>query len=163
MLAVSGGMRLDPYSSLLTTCFALVAFVHGAHLFQLNLAVTLFASFTIGAAGLLAHWMTDIVRRQMRNGSGRALMERFLPKSVVVRAFETPLELLQRPRLCQVTVMVTDLRGFTHFSETRQPVEVLHFLNQFQGFLAGLVQEHGAGWISLWGMGCWQFLGHRNP
>jgi class 3 adenylate cyclase len=74
-------------------------------------------------------------------------MERFLPKTVVEAAFETPLELLQQPRLCQVTVMVTDLRGFTQFAENLAPVDVLHFLNRLQGLQSAIVEAHG-GWVN---------------
>jgi class 3 adenylate cyclase len=147
LLAVSGGMRLRRRSVAITTAAALINFSYGAVLFGLDVAVTLFAAFTILGIGLVARWMSNIVRRQIQNEAGRALMERFLPKTVVEAAFETPLELLQQPRLCQVTVMVTDLRGFTQFAENLAPVDVLHFLNRLQGLQSAIVEAHG-GWVN---------------
>jgi hypothetical protein len=158
LLAVSGGMRLRRRSVALTTAVALANFSYAAVLFGLDVAITLFAAFTIFGTGFIARWMADIVRRQIQNEAGRVMMERFLPKPVVEAAFETPLELLQQPRLCQVTVMVTDLRNFTHFAENLAPVEVLKFLNHLQGFQSTIVEAHG-GWVNKFmGMACWRFL-----
>jgi len=147
LLAVSGGMRLRRRSVTLTTALALVNFGYAAVLFGLDVAITLFAAFTIFGTGFVARWMADIVRRQIQNEAGRRLMERFLPKPVVETAFETPLQLLNQPRLCTVTVMVTDLRNFTHFAENLAPVEVLKFLNRLQGFQATIVETQG-GWVN---------------
>jgi class 3 adenylate cyclase len=147
LLAVSGGMRLRKQSVTLTTALALANFSYGATLFGLDLAITLFAAFTIFGTGFVARWMADIVRRQIQNEAGRRLMERFLPKPVVEAAFETPLQLLNQPRLCNLTVMVTDLRNFTHFAENLSPVEVLKYLNRLQGFQAAIVEAQG-GWVN---------------
>jgi class 3 adenylate cyclase len=163
LLAVSGGMRLRQRSVALTTTVALVNFGYASVLFGLDVAITLFAAFTIFGTGFVARWMADIVRRQIRNEAGRVMIERFLPKPVVEAVFETPMELLQQPRLCQVTIMVTDLRGFTHFAENLSPVEVLKFLNTIQGFQAKLVEAHG-GWVNKFmGDGMLAVFGAPDP
>jgi class 3 adenylate cyclase len=163
LLAVSGGMRLRRRSVTLTTAVALVNFSYAAVLFGLDVAITLFAAFTIFGTGFIARWMADIVRRQIQNEAGRIIMERFLPKPVVEAAFETPLELLKQPRLCQVTIMVTDLRNFTHFAENLAPVEVLKFLNHLQGFQSAIVEAHG-GWVNKFmGDGMLAVFGAPDP
>lgn len=163
LLAVSGGMRLRRRSVTLTTAVALVNFGYGAALFGLDVAIALFAAFTIFGTGFVARWMADIVRRQIQNEAGRVVIERFLPKPVVAAAFETPLELLQQPCLCVVTVMVTDLRGFTHFAENLSPVEVLKFLNTLQGFQSEIVEAHG-GWVNKFmGDGMLAVFGAPDP
>jgi class 3 adenylate cyclase len=53
---------------------------------------------------------------------------------------------LAEPRNFDVTVMVTDLRGFTSYSEKLAPHEVFDFLNDFQGLLSTIVESHG-GWV----------------
>jgi class 3 adenylate cyclase len=88
----------------------------------------------------------SIVRRQGKNEAGRLLMQQFLPESVVEAAFESPIHLLEKPRKYEVTVMVTDLRGFTHYSEKLEPLAVLEVLNQVQSFLSSTVEQHG-GWV----------------
>ncbi len=146
LLAVMGGMRLNRRSSVITTVLALANFAYAAVLFKLTPAIGLFTGFTILGTGCWGMWMASIVRRQVKNETGRVLMERFLPKTVVEAAFESPLTLLQSPRMCEVTIVVTDLRNFTHFSEKLEPQAVLDFLNQYQGLLASIIEHHG-GWV----------------
>jgi len=146
LLAVSGGMRLTRQASMLTTALALANFAYAAVLFGLDVAIALFAAFTIFGTGFVGMWMGIIVRRQVKNESGRVLMERFLPKPVVEAAFEAPLQLLQNPQRCDVTIVVADLRGFTQFAENLDPQAVLDFLNRYQDCLTRVVEQHG-GWV----------------
>lgn len=146
LLAVSGGMRFTQQSTLLTTLLSLANFAYAAWLFEMNLALALFTGFTILGTGLVGLWMGNILRRHIKNELGRAVMERFLPRAVVETAFETPLQLLQQPQRCEVTVLMTDLRGFTHFSETLDPQAVMDVLSRYQDVLGRLVDRHG-GWV----------------
>lgn len=146
LLAVSGGIRIRKQASLLTTALALGNFAYAAALFRLNMAIGLFALFTILGTGLLGMVTAGIVRRQSKNEAGRFLMNQFLPESVVEAAFERPLALLEEPTRSEVTIMVADLRGFTQHSEKLDPLEVLNFLSQLQGFLARTVEHYG-GWV----------------
>ena len=145
-LAVSGGIRVKSRSSILSTSLALGNFVYAAILFQLDVAVSLFALFTILGTGFLGMLTASIVRRQGKNEAGRLLMQQFLPESVVETAFESPNRLLEEAQECDVTIMVTDLRGFTRYSESMSPLEVLNALNTIQSFLAEIVEQHG-GWV----------------
>jgi adenylate cyclase len=145
LLAVSGGMRLQKRASLLTSALAVINFLYAAALFQLDLGIALFAAITILGTGLLGVWMAAIVRRQVKSEVGRQVIARFLPKQVVEAAFEAPLQLLQ-PQTYSVTILVSDLRGFTQYAEKLEPVAVLAFLNQIQELQAQLVSLHG-GWV----------------
>lgn len=146
LLAVSGGMRFTRQATGLTTVLSLANFAYAAWRFEMNLALALFTSFTILGTGAIGLWMGNILRRHVKNELGRMVMERFLPRSVVETAFETPLQLLQRPQRCDVTVLMTDLRGFTHFSETLDPQAVMDVLSRYQDVLVKLVERHG-GWV----------------
>lgn len=146
LLAVSGGIRIRRRASAATTGLALSNFAYAAVLFQINLAISLFVLFTILGTGLMGLLTSGIVRRQSKNEAGRRLMQQFLPANVVDAAFDTPMALLATPQSYDVTVMVTDLRGFTQYSENLEPAAVLTFLNQLQGLLSRIVVEHG-GWV----------------
>jgi len=146
LLAVSGGMRIRRRASILTTLLALANFSYAAILFRLDTTISLFALFTILGTGLLGMLTAGIVRRQGKNAAGRLLMQQFLPESVVEAAFESPNRLLEEPRECEVTIMMTDLRGFTQYAEKLKPVEVLSFLNNLQGNLSSIVEQQG-GWV----------------
>ncbi|MFQ4135229.1 adenylate/guanylate cyclase domain-containing protein [Nodosilinea sp. PGN35] len=163
LVAVSGGLRLSRRSALLTSLLALVNFGYAAVLFQLNLALALFAGITVLGTGYLGMRMAVIVRRHVKNESGRVLMAQFLPKTIVEAAFETPLELLQQSQKRDVTVVVTDLREFTHFAEALEPQAVLDFLNRYQGLLATIVERHG-GWVDKFmGDGMLAVFGASDP
>jgi class 3 adenylate cyclase len=146
LLAVSGGIRIRRRASALTTALALGNFAYAAVLFQLDIAVSLFALFTILGTGLMGMLTARIVRRQGKNEAGRLLMRQFLPERIVEAAFESPIHLLEEPRQYEVTIMVTDLRGFTRYSEKLEPLAVLNFLNQLQGVLSTIVEQQG-GWV----------------
>ena len=146
LIAISGGIRLNRRAAWLTTLLSLANFTYAAYLFQVDIAIALFATITIFGTGFLGMWMGGIVRRHIKNESGRVLIERFLPRTVVETAFESPLNLLQQPKKCDVTVVVADLRSFTQYSEHLDPQAVLDFLNRYQGLLATIVEQHG-GWV----------------
>ncbi|MGB5975437.1 MAG: adenylate/guanylate cyclase domain-containing protein [Nodosilinea sp.] len=163
LVAVSGGLRLSRRAALLTSFLALANFGYAAVLFELDLALALFASITVLGTGFLGMRMAVIVRRHVKNESGRVLMAQFLPKTIVEAAFESPLDLLQQPQKCSVTVVVTDLRGFTHFAESLEPQAALAFLNRYQGTLATIVERHG-GWVDKFmGDGMLAVFGALDP
>jgi class 3 adenylate cyclase len=163
LVAVSGGLRLSRRAALLTSVLALVNFGYAAVLFELNVALALFAGVTVFGTGYLGMRMAAIVRRQVKNESGRVLMAQFLPEMVVEAAFESPLDLLQQPQKYDVTVVVTDLREFTHFAESLEPQAALDFLNRYQGTLAAIVKRHG-GWVDKFmGDGMLAVFGAPDP
>ncbi|WP_035986666.1 adenylate/guanylate cyclase domain-containing protein [Leptolyngbya sp. KIOST-1] len=163
LVAISGGLRLSRRAALLTSLLALVNFAYGAVLFQLNPALALFAGITVLGTGFLGMRMAVIVRRHVKNESGRVLMAQFLPKTVVEAAFESPLDLLQQPQKCQVTIVVTDLRQFTHFAESLEPQAALDFLDRYQGVLATIVERQG-GWVDKFmGDGMLAVFGAPDP
>ncbi|MEO1590305.1 MAG: adenylate/guanylate cyclase domain-containing protein [Cyanobacteria bacterium J06632_22] len=159
LLALTGAIRFRRGASATTTVLALADFGYAAALFGLNPAIAVFAGTTITAIGALGMLISGLVRRQVKNEAGRALMTRFLPEQLVDAAFDTPLALLQQPRSCEVTVLFCDLRGFTQYSEKLSPAEVLGFLSQFQGYLSSTVEQHGGTVISFMGDGMMAVFG----
>ena len=68
-------------------------------------------------------------RRQVRDVFGR-----FVPPAVVRDLIDTDLKGdLLRATNCEVTILFSDLRGFTTFSEQRDPREVVGILNEYLG------------------------------
>ncbi|MBE9042188.1 adenylate/guanylate cyclase domain-containing protein [Oscillatoriales cyanobacterium LEGE 11467] len=146
LMAITGAIRISRQASVITTILGCANFVYAIWLFQLDNAVSVFALFTILGTGLLGMLNSSIVRRQGKNEAGRLLMEQFLPANVVEAAFESPMQLLEEPRIFDVTIMVSDLRSFTKYSEKLEPGEVFEFLNELQGLLSSIVERHG-GWV----------------
>jgi len=96
----------------------------------------------LGLAGLLA-WLTVMTQRLAKARRTRGMLSRFLPQSVVEAAHDDPLALLTQARNADVTVLFTDIRGFTAWSEKRSPENVMKMLNEVQGGLAAEVSRQG--------------------
>jgi len=58
------------------------------------------------------------------------------------RAFEQG-RLTQEAQLVVATVLFVDIRGFTGFAESRDPAEVMDFLNEYLHGFVSIVQHHG--------------------
>jgi adenylate cyclase len=123
----------------------------------------LYAACALVSLGLLNVWLTDLVRRSMEGARGRVLLARFLPPSLVSRAFEAPADLLTEPREVEATVLITDLRGFTTLAERRSPNEVLALLNRVHGALAERVEAHGGTVDKFLGDGMLAVFGAPDP
>lgn len=163
VFAVSGGLRLTKFSAAFTTILALALWGTFGFWANIDRRTLLFSGVSLSAAGVLAVWMTTVVRRQVESEVGRAMLERFLPRRVVVDAHENPLALVTAPRSLDVTIVVTDLRGFTAMAETMTPAQVLEFLNRVQGTLAAVVREHEGTVDKFMGDGMLAVFGAPDP
>lgn len=163
LFAVSGGLRLTKNSAALTTVLAILVWMGFGLWAGIPRRTLLFSGVSLAAAGVLAVWMTTVVRLQVESEVGRAMLERFLPRRVVVDAHENPLGLVTEPRSLDVTVVVTDLRGFTAMAETMTPAQVLEFLNKVQGTLAAVVREHQGTVDKFMGDGMLAVFGAPDP
>jgi adenylate cyclase len=80
---------------------------------------------------------------QIRNEAvTRAELSRFLSRAVAEAVIRGETEDLRQSRLAEVTVLFADIRGFTTFSESESPQEVVAMLNEFFTLAAGVVFRH---------------------
>lgn len=163
LLVMTGGVRLSRLPVAITTVGALAIDTGltllygewGPHVLQSGVIIL--------GAGLLGLWTTDIVRRAMQREVGQAILARFLPNQVVAAAYEDPLNLIQDARALDVTVVMTDLRGFTRMAEELDPAKVLAVLNHIQGKLAEIVRQHGGTVDKFMGDGMLAVFGAPEP
>ena len=90
----------------------------------------------------------------------RDLFGRFVPEQVVDEVLARTsdgLHLGGELRVC--TMMFTDLRGFTTFSESRPADEVIHILNYYFGEMSQAVLDHGGTLVSYLGDGMMSVFG----
>ena len=79
------------------------------------------------------------IRRQVRD-----TFARFVPEAVVGQVLaQTDDDLRLAGRRMEVTVLFSDVRGFTTFSEARDPGEVLGILNRYHEEMTEAVMAHG--------------------
>lgn len=143
LLAVSGAFRLQPRAVWWTTALGVAMYAGFAAWFGLAPFHAVVHLVLVVSVGAMAASLTRIVRRAVHHEVTHLTLRRLLPASVVDAADTDPMALLTEPRALDATVVVTDLRGFTAWSEHRPPLEVLAMLNRIQGALAAIVIAHG--------------------
>jgi adenylate cyclase len=95
------------------------------------------------------------IRRRVRD-----TFARFVPEQVVGQVLaQTDQDLRLAGRRMEVTVLFSDIRGFTTFSETRDPEEVLEILNRYHEEMTEAVMAHGGTLISFMGDGIMAVFG----
>lgn len=88
----------------------------------------------------LAEYLRE--RRERLHAIG--MFGRFLDPRVVADLVKGNREFLtEEPMSRQVTVMFSDIRGFTTLSETRQPEEVVSILNRYFSRQVAVIRRHG--------------------
>ncbi len=100
------------------------------------------------------------LRRQLRSEERqRENLARFLPPVLVDRVTQGQLQLQDAGELRPVTVLFSDIRGFTSFAETSEPAEVVSMLKDYFELMAEVVFNHrgivdkfiGDAVMALWG------------
>jgi adenylate cyclase len=85
---------------------------------------------------------------------------RFVPEQVVGQVLaQTDEDLRLAGRRMNVTVLFSDIRGFTTFSETRDPERVLEVLNRYHEEMTDAIMAHGGTLISFMGDGIMAVFG----
>lgn len=73
----------------------------------------------------------------------RQTFERFVAPSVVEKLLQDPTQVKLGGQLQDVTVMFSDLEGFTTLSERTQPEMLLGILNQYHALVVSIIQSNG--------------------
>src|SRR5918995_681166 len=90
----------------------------------------------------------------------RDTFARFVPEAVVGQVLSrTDEDLRLGGQRVTVTVLFSDIRGFTTFSEMRDPGEVLKILNRYHEEMTDAVMEHGGTLIAYMGDGIMAVFG----
>jgi adenylate cyclase len=114
-------------------------------------------ALTIGIVSSLAvNYLLEAFERQRV----RDTFARFVPEQVVGEVLErTDDDLRLGGRRMVVTVLFSDIRGFTTFSEARPPEEVLEILNRYHEEMTEAVMGHGGTLVSFMGDGIMAVFG----
>ncbi|MFL5826335.1 MAG: CHASE2 domain-containing protein [Thermoleophilaceae bacterium] len=90
----------------------------------------------------------------------REIFARFVPAKVVDEVLEqTDGTLRLGGEASECTVLFSDLRGFTTFSETRDAADVIEILNRYLGEMTAAIMSHGGTLVSYIGDGIMAVFG----
>jgi adenylate cyclase len=129
-------------------------------LFELDVIVAVvypLLALVLGAFGALAlRIVVDVFERERV----RDIFGRFVPEAVVDDVLAKTGEDVRLGGVRrEVTVMFTDVRGFTTYSETRPPDEVIDVLNRYLTAMTDVIMNHGGTLISYMGDGIMAIFG----
>ena len=152
-------LRYSITSLYYATFAAIVAFTTimlWSHVFDWT--VWTFVVFVLVALAVLIGSTRSAVRRAFIDLKRRDGLARLVPTKVVEEILAGNEDVL-RPTRRTVTILFSDIRGFTTYSEGRDPADVLSFLDDYLGRIAQVVQGHdgtvnkfmGDGMLALWG------------
>lgn len=141
LVMTSGAFRLSTRAVLYAMALGFILYLGFAWVISIQSFFATVHLLMLGAVGLTSLGLTRIVDRSVHSEITRLTLGRLLPAPVLEAAHDDPIKLLSEPRSVDVTILVSDLRGFTTWSEERAPLEVLAFLNEVQGALANIVLE----------------------
>jgi class 3 adenylate cyclase len=120
-------------------------------------AILVVSGFIAASSGARARQNLDTFARLR-------LLRRYLPKVAVERVLEDPRAgMALGGRSVTVTLLATDLRGFTSMSEKLSPEEVVRQLNAYRATLLEQVERHGGTLDKFIGDGALVVFGFGTP
>ncbi len=111
----------------------------------------------VGMVGTLAlHYLLVAFERQRV----RYTFSRFVPENVVQQVLDQGEDALKLGGVrIEATLFFSDIRGFTTYSETRPPDEVVEVLNRYLGAMTDSIMDHGGTLVSYMGDGIMAVFG----
>lgn len=114
-------------------------------------------AFLVGWVGSLA---VDLVTGAFERERLYDLFSRFVPDQVVAEVVGQADDGVRLGGVARTaTVMFCDLRGFTSFSEGRDPIEVIGVVNQYLGEMSEAILDHGGTLVAYMGDGIFAVFG----
>lgn len=154
--------RFDAYRCFLYSTLMLVGFVllNLWAFIKLHVVLSLvYPGFSLlTTAGLLIFYKYFTEEREKKRT--RSAFQYYLDPHVIEQAIADPNTLKLGGEKRELTVLFSDIRGFTSFSEKMAPTEVVNFLNKYFDKMVGLIFTHKGTLDKLIGDAVMCFWGH---
>jgi adenylate cyclase len=155
------GLRFGVRTAVIGGALAVAVFLVGAQLAfeRADAIVTVVYPFAAGIAGILLtaaiHGLTVAFEREQ----ARDAFARFVPEAVVDQVLADAEGVRLGGVRGEATVMFSDLRGFTSFSETLEPERVIESLNRYLTEMSEAILDHGGTLVAYMGDGIMAVFG----
>jgi adenylate cyclase len=161
ILAPLASYRLSPVIALALALLAGALYLVCAQLaFDAGRIVPVVYPMVALGLSLVGSLLVYYLREAFNRRRVRDTFARFVPEQVVGQVLEqTDEDLRLAGRKMEVTALFSDIRGFTTFSEARDPGEVLEILNRYHEEMTDAVMDHGGTLISFIGDGIYAVFG----
>ncbi|MEW6348543.1 MAG: adenylate/guanylate cyclase domain-containing protein [Thermodesulfobacteriota bacterium] len=128
-----------------------------------DLDIDLTAIHTTDEVGQLARAFGHMVEGLKQRDFIRSTFGRYLTKEVVTRLIESQDGLKLGGEAREITLMMSDLRGFTALTSHMAPQDVISFLNRYLGRMVEILIEHRGIIDEIIGDGILSFFGAPEP
>lgn len=142
-LALSGAFRLDPRAAGFSTLVALLGFAYTARVAAIPTREALAVGSVIGFAGVIGIEVARVLRVVALRAREEEVLERYVPQTLTQELALTG-DPERAGRQEEVTVLMADIRGFTHLSERLTPAAAVALLNDYFGVVVAPLAAEGA-------------------
>ena len=117
----------------------LTFWLFGAGGIWLDAAAPTLAVLLTFTGGMAANYFTEgRHKRQIRE-----MFSKYVAPEYVAQLAEDPSKITLGGRRAELTILFSDIRGFTSISEKLEPHEVIEFLNEYLSLMAAIVKQKG--------------------
>jgi len=141
-LALSGAFRIDPRLSVFSTVVALLSWAIVAVVVGVSRDLGLAAGAVIGLTGVMGVWAARALRRIMLGARERDVLAPYIPVALTRELARTG-DPRGAGRESDVTVLLVDMRGYTHRVERMRPRAAVGFLNDYLAVVVPRIAAEG--------------------
>ncbi len=152
--------RRGPWKGLLgTLLIMLISIILAYGLWHWHWWLNLVAPLVLILLTYVVVTATGFIQSEMERRKTRAMFSRYVSPDVVEELMKDPDSVELGGAKTIVTIMFADIRGFTAYSENKDPVDVITRLNEYLTVMTRTIQKHGGTLDKYLGDGLMAFFG----